>query len=59
MTGRVPRKQRRRLPGASSLMSRLAAEKRTIAGPFREFYLNDPAVVPEAELKTEIQIPVL
>lgn len=42
-----------------ALMSWLATEKKTIAGPFREFYLNDPAVVPESELKTEIQVPVL
>lgn len=42
-----------------ALMSWIAAEKKTIAGPFREFYLNDPAFVPESELKTEIQVPVL
>jgi effector-binding domain-containing protein len=42
-----------------ALMSWIAAEKKTIAGPFREFYLNDPAVVPESELKTEIHVPVL
>jgi effector-binding domain-containing protein len=30
----------------------------TVSGPCRELYYNDPAVVPEAELQTEIQIPI-
>jgi len=30
----------------------------SIAGPYRELYLNDPSVVAENELLTELQIPV-
>jgi effector-binding domain-containing protein len=30
----------------------------SIAGPHRELYLNDPSVVEESELLTELQIPL-
>lgn len=30
----------------------------TVAGPFREIYMNSPDEVPESELLTEIQVPV-
>ena len=47
------------LHGAWSRIGMYAEEREFVTtGPHREVYLNDPCVVPEDELLTELQIPV-
>lgn len=47
------------LHGAWSRIGAYAEEREfTITGPYREVYLNDPNEVAEAELLTELQIPI-
>ncbi len=40
------------------LMAWVTAQGRTPAGPFWEVYIDDPEETPEAELKTELYIPL-
>jgi len=42
----------------SRVFSFVEEKQYTIAGPGREVYYNDPALVPETELLTELQVPV-
>lgn len=45
-------------PAYQKLMSFIFSKGYKMAGPSRELYLNDPALVPDSELITEIQIPI-
>ncbi|HEX3074513.1 MAG TPA: GyrI-like domain-containing protein, partial [Ignavibacteriales bacterium] len=39
-------------------MNFIARKGLTVAGPFREIYMNSPEDVPESQLLTEIQVPI-
>ncbi len=43
----------------SKAMDYIGKNKLSVAGPFREIYMNSPQEVPESRLLTEIQVPIV